>query len=86
MTCRTGCPTQDHVSYSDCLRNSGVRVAYANSANGWDLTKQKKWDAELNAYRGAKAEGLQPAGTDMRSIDQAKAWSDKTQTAFSGKL
>lgn len=83
MACRTGCITRDHESYAACLRSAAVRVAYANSANGMDLTAQKRWDSELDAYRAARAEGLQPASTKRKDIDAAKAVSDKTGKAFS---
>ena len=82
MSCSSGCPTQDHESYGECLRAKSTRVAYCNSATGNDLTRQKKWDAELQAYRDARAEGIQPAGTSMRKIDQAKKISDRTGHAY----
>ncbi len=84
MACTSGCPTKDHKSYADCLRDKSLRVAYCNSAGGWDATKQKKWDNELAAYRGALAEGLEPAGTTMRDIDRAKRVADITQTSTHG--
>ena len=31
----------------------------------------KKWNAELQAYRDARAQGIQPAGTTMRHIQEA---------------
>lgn len=31
----------------------------------------KKWNAELQAYRDARAQGIQPAGTTMRHIKEA---------------
>lgn len=31
----------------------------------------KKWNAELQAYRDARAQGIQPAGTTMRHIREA---------------
>lgn len=82
MSCSSGCPTQDHATYGECLRAKSTRVAYTNSANGWDATRQKKWDAELQAYRDARSEGIQPAGTSMRKIDEAKAMSDRSGRAF----
>lgn len=84
MNCRSGCPTQDHGSYGECLRAANVRVAYADSANGWDATKQKKWDRELSDYRSALAQGIQPKGTDRRSIDQAVKISNETGQPFKG--
>lgn len=80
--CRTGCVTKDHKSYADCLRAGMPRIAYANSAKGMDLTKQKKWDNELDAYRSAVAEGIQPATTKMKDIEAARRISDATGQAF----
>ena len=31
----------------------------------------KKWNSELQAYRDARAQGMQPAGTTMRHIQEA---------------
>lgn len=31
----------------------------------------KKWNAELQAYRDARAQGIQPAGTRMKDIQEA---------------
>lgn len=83
-TCRSGCPTQSHASYAECLRDSGIRVAYTNSANGYDLTKQKRWDQELSDYREARRQGIQPDGTTRRAIDKAVRISDETGTAYTG--
>lgn len=82
MACRTGCPTQDHASWAACARDSGIRVANCNSAAGWDTTRQKRWDAENEAYAAARAEGIQPAGTRMADIDKARAISDAQGSAF----
>ena len=70
MACRSGCRTQDHKSYIECCRESAPRVAYTNSANGWDGTKQKKWDGELDRYRGLVSQGLEPSGTTHALMDQ----------------
>jgi hypothetical protein len=85
MTCRSGCATQDHRSYAECLRDSVIRVAYTNSANGWDYTKQKKWESELGAYKQARQEGIQPTGTTRREIDRAKRLSDAAQRPYDGR-
>lgn len=72
MSCRTGCKTQDHASYALCLREAGPRVAYTNSTNGWDYTRQKSWDNELSRYRDITAQGLNPHGTTHRDMDKAE--------------
>ena len=74
--CRSACLTQDHATYGECLRAASLRVAYTNSTNGYDYTKQKRWDKELQDYRDARAQGNEPEGTDRRSIDEAVRMSD----------
>lgn len=82
MACRTGCLTKNHESYAACLRDGAARIAYANSAGGWDATTQKKWDSDLTAYREARAAGVQPASTKRSAVDAALRASDSTGTAF----
>lgn len=82
MSCRSGCATQDHDSYGECLRAATIKVTYANAAGGHDRTAQNKWERELADYRAARAQGIEPAGTDRASIDHAVQWSDKHQQAY----
>lgn len=82
MVCRSGCPTQDHVSWAACARDSGIRVAYTNSAAGKDATAQRKWDAELAAYRDAREQGVQPKSTSLKHTRKAMEMSEKTGVAF----
>ena len=46
---------------------------------------QKNWDAELDAYANARAQGIQPAGTTMKAINEAKAASDTLGTAYNAE-
>lgn len=80
--CTTGCPTQDCESYAACLKGKSLRVAYCNSAGGLDYTTQKKWDADLSAYKDARSEGIQPSGTSRSQVERAKAISDATGKAY----
>lgn len=32
--CRSGCPTQDHASYGDCLKAARLGVAKGETSNG----------------------------------------------------
>lgn len=50
-----------------------------NNRGGWT---QKKWDGELNAYRAARAQGIQPKSTRMVDIQAAVEISNKTGKAF----
>lgn len=42
----------------------------------------KKWDKELQAYRDARAQGIQPAGTSMKQVRDAVEISNKTGKAY----
>jgi hypothetical protein len=50
---------------------------------GWT---NKKWDNELNLYREARAQGIQPEGTSTAKIRKAMDVSDKTGHAFGSAL
>jgi hypothetical protein len=54
-------------------------VGDANSKVSMSTTK---WDAELKAYKNARAQGIQPAGTSMKQIQKAVEISDKTGKAY----
>lgn len=58
-----------------------MRVAYSG-VGGLDYTAQKKWDKELDLYKSARAQGIQPASTKTRDIRKAIEISNKTGRAF----
>ena len=53
-----------------------------NSGDAKRDIPDKKWNAELKAYRDARAQGIQPAGTSMRHIQQAHKASEVLGTAY----
>ncbi len=42
----------------------------------------KKWNAELQAYRDARAQGIQPSGTRMQDIEAAHTASETLGKAY----
>lgn len=44
----------------------------------------KKWDSELQAYRDARAQGIQPAGTSMKAVQDAVKASENLGKAYDG--
>lgn len=64
------------------MRNKGSRVLYSNSAKGFDATKEKAWNSELDLYRKARSEGIQPEGTTRDKIESAMRISDMTGTPY----
>ena len=70
-SCRSGCKTQDHSSYAECLRAARVTVtAVINSPLQGMYEKTKK---DLSAYRTARAHGIQPESTSVEKIREAEA-------------
>ena len=47
-------------------------------------TTQKKWNSELEAYRSARAQGIQPNGTKRKQIEAAHEASEKLGAAYDG--
>jgi hypothetical protein len=47
-------------------------------------TTQKKWNSELEAYRSARAQGIQPNGTNRKQIEAAHDASEKLGAAYDG--
>lgn len=57
--CRTGCRTQDHTSWGECARDSGLQIG--------DLGRgvAARTDRRLEAYATARGLGLQPPSTKV---------------------
>lgn len=51
-------------------------------ANSQKAMSNKKWHGELDAYRAARAQGIQPAGTSMAHVRAAVEASDAMGKAF----
>jgi hypothetical protein len=82
MACRTGCRTQDHASYHECLRDAGVKTYLASPSKGLDGTAQKRWDSELHSYREARRQGIQPDGTTKAKVEDAMRRSEAAGAAY----
>ena len=82
MSCTTGCRTRDHSSYAECLRNKAPRVLWAKSAKGLDLSREKAHQHEIDSYRDAVRQGMDPEGSTTPKIRAAEAWSQKTGVAY----
>lgn len=63
--CRSGCPTQDHATWGECARDSGLQIGDLGRGVAADT------DRRLNAYATARGLGLQPPST--RTADSLAA-------------
>jgi len=67
--CSSGCPSQDHKSWGECLRSKNLQLSPA--VNDQYATRQGAWDKELDNYESATRQGIRPAGTKQHHIDAA---------------
>ncbi len=83
--CSSGCKTQDHESYADCLnsKNTGFAGCFP-SRQGWDKDKEKKDNKELDSYWSAVKQGIEPRSTRQKDIDAAVKISNEGGKAFDG--
>lgn len=81
MTCRTGCPTQDHENWGECLRASNLELS-TGDANNRKTMSSKAYNNELNAYSNAVRQGVEPATTNMKDIKSAMKLSELAGKAF----
>lgn len=76
MRCRSACQTRDHATLGECLRAANIHTGAVDAA------VQRRWDAELSAYRSAREQGIQPDGTSLRQVRHALDVSDRTGRAY----
>lgn len=81
MATRCSCG-QGHETFGACIRAKGIRIGWSQSAKGLDATEEKaKW-RELDAYKSARDQGIQPGGTSMKQVRDALDLSDATGKPF----
>lgn len=76
--CSSGCTTQDHASYGECMKSKGVRLP-AIGIEGQAI--QKKADKTLDEYAKARSYGIQPKSTRAADIEAAVRRSEQTGSA-----
>jgi len=74
----------DHTNCDDDCFGCKARSLQLNTgdANSQKQMSNKKWNGELDAYRAARAQGIQPAGTSMAHVKAAVEASDTMGKAF----
>lgn len=76
--CSSACQTKDHQTFGECMRAKSLQL----KPNLMGTMATKAHDAELQAYRDARAQGIQPAGTTMAKVREAVELSDMSGKAF----
>jgi len=82
------------IAHSDCDNNpcfgckaKGLQLA-TGDASGHIIasgTTQKKWDKELDFYRDARSQGIQPESTNRKAVEKAIEASEVLNKPYSGE-
>ena len=78
----------DHIDSEFCpcfgCKAKTLQLSTGDAAANKNMS-QKKWDKELNLYRDARKQGIQPAGTSRAHIQQAHEASEKLGVAYNSE-
>jgi len=76
----------DHTGCGDDCFGCKVKTLELNTgdANSNKNMSNKKFNSELNAYKEARRQGIQPSGTSMTKIEQAYKASENLGKAYKG--
>lgn len=77
--CSSGCLTQDHATYGECLKAKNSSVAGMQPSQ--EYKRRDLWQTEIKEYRAARAQGIQPKSTKLADIRSAVSASQKLDKA-----
>jgi hypothetical protein len=76
---------QVHPKYVEGCFGCKVGTLELNSGDATRDIPDKKWTSELQAYRDARAQGIQPSGTRMKDIEAAHKASETMGRAYNSE-
>ena len=83
--CTSSCKTKDHATYGECIRqNTPMFVGVTPSKSGYDQTKVRADEKEIQSYWDATRQGIEPRSTKKADIDAAVQLSNEAGKAFDG--
>lgn len=83
--CRSACREKNHMTFGECARGARLRIGWAASASGLDRSADRAFDRELDVYKSAIDEGIQPASTKPESVYEARRISEITGSAYNSE-
>ena len=75
----------DHTNCDDDCFGCKVKTLQLNAGDATRDIPDKKWNAELQAYRDARAQGMRPAGTSHKHIQEAHKASETLNQAYNAE-
>ena len=76
---------QDHPTEVEGCFGCKVMNLQVNAGDAKRDIPDKKWNAELQAYRDARSQGIQPSGTRMKDIQEAHIASETLGKAYNSE-
>jgi len=73
---------QKHPEYVEGCFGCKLGTLQMNQGDAGRPISDKKWTAELNLYKSARNQGIQPAGTSTKQVQKAIDDSNKVGKAF----
>jgi hypothetical protein len=73
---------QTHPEYIEGCFGCKVGTLELGTGDAGRDIPDKKWNSELGAYREAREQGIQPAGTRMKDIEEAHKASENLGQAY----
>ena len=87
MACASSCTDGPHTSYGACLRAKNLSaVGLETTGPSFGMSRQKRFDKELDLYESATSQGIQPATTQTKDIRFALDASDQFNKPFRADL
>ena len=75
----------DHTGCDDDCFGCKVKGLQLNTGDAGRDIPDRKWTSELKAYKDARAQGIQPAGTTMRDVEAAHKASETLGKAYNAE-
>jgi hypothetical protein len=72
----------DHTQCDEDCFGCKARGLQLNTGDASRDIPDRKWTSELKAYKDARAQGIQPAGTTMRHVEEAHKASETLGKAY----
>mgnify|MGYP000897609179 CR=1 FL=1 len=79
--CKANCRTGPHPSYGACLRANAPTVIHDSQEVGSSYFLHQQNEREINEYRAARAQGIQPSGTKLFDTRYAVEAAKRSDTA-----
>lgn len=76
---------ETHSSYVEGCFGCKVSTLQLNSGDARREVSDRKWVSDIQAYKDARAEGIQPGGTSRKAVEDARKASETLGRAYNAE-